>query len=700
MLKRLLFLLIGFSFCASIFAIGENDSIAKSIEEPVAEIIEDPKEEVSKEMFYGPTVGLGIGMFKFYGDILDANYGNPLVSNIGYDLHVKQQLNSFLTVKFYVLFGTLSANERSINRNLNFKSNITVGGFALMYNFDQFLKEDRIISPYISIGIESLEFHSKTDLYDENGNYYNYWADGSIRNIAESDPNASSAIIIQRDYFYDTDLRELDYDGYGKYSERTFAVPFGVGATMHMSENIDFSIGTAFHFTFSDVIDNVDSKSTGERLGSQTQNGGNDNFLMTSFSLSYNFLKHEKVEEIEEFEELMDYSAYDTEDEDGDGVIDFIDECSWTPEGVEVDEKGCPLDDDGDLVANYKDDELESRESAEVTQTGVEMTDEMIYESYQRYLDSTGAFAEVETRVIAAEKGKNSRRYKVQIGEFTEAIDAELVDKFLSLPDVEIKTFGDSLTLVGVGDYDNLPAAVQRKVQLTEEGFDAAIVVQEEKDGTFKSVGDEANNMYVDNSESTIHSQGLLFRVQLGAYSKRLPKSYLENVKNVMEIKADDGLWKYLYVASFKTVEDAAKTKINLAIDYGIEDAFIVAYKDGKRITLEKAGVISSQKENITPTKAIKYDKAEVKFKIQIGSYKNQLPTEVLSKFMTMDDVQQTELEGGLSRYTAGGDFSSYEEAEVFKNKLTSEGLEGAFVIATYKDELIPVSTAKEIIAK
>ncbi len=686
MLKRLTFLIVTLLCCTSIFAVGGNDSIV------------DTEEETVKEMFYGPTVGLGIGMFKFYGDILDANYGNPLVSNIGYDLHVKQQLNRFLTAKFYVLFGTLSANERSVSRNLNFQSKITVGGFALMYNFDQFLKEDRIISPYVSLGIESVEFHSKTDLYDANGEEYNYWSDGSIRNIAESDPNASNAIIIQRDYLYETDLRELNYDGYGKYAERTFAIPFGVGAKMHMTKNVDFTIGTSMHFTFSDVIDNIDSKSTGERLGTQTQNGGNDNFLMTSFSLSYNFLKHEKHEEIEEFEELPDYSAYDTEDEDGDGVIDFVDECPWTPEGVEVDEKGCPLDKDGDFVANYKDDELETRDGAPVTQSGVEMTDDMIYEAYQRYLDSTGAFAEVETRIIAAEKSKNTKRYKVQVGEFTEAIDAELVDKFLSLPDVEIKTFGDSLTVVGVGDYDNLPAAIQRKVQLTEEGFDAAIVVEEEKNGMFKSVGDEANNMSVDAPSSTIDSQGLIFRVQLGAFSKRLPKSYLENVKNVMEIKADDGLWKYLYTGSFRTVEEAAKTKISLAVDYGVEDAFIVSYKDGKRISLSEAGVISSQKENIKSTNAKKYDKSEVKFKVQIGSYKNQLPTEVLSKFMSMEDVEQTELDGGLSRYTAGGEFSTYEEAEAFKNKVASEGLAGAFIIATHKGELISVNKAKEIL--
>jgi hypothetical protein len=687
MLNRISFLLIFLIFCNSIFAIDGNDSIP------------EPKEEAPKEMFYGPTIGLGVGMFKFYGDILDANYGNPLISNIGYDLHVNQQLNSFLTAKFYVLFGTLSANERSINRNLNFKSSITVGGFAFMYNFDNFLREDRIISPFISLGIESVEFNSKTDLFDKNGNAYNYWSDGSIRDLSENDPNAINAVVLQRDYIYETDLRESNYDNYGKYPERTFALPIGIGAKMHMSKNIDFTVGTTFHFTFSDLIDNVTSESDGERIGTQAGNGGNDKFLMTSFSLSYNFLKHKKKEEIEDFDEDVDYLAYDTDDEDGDGVVDFIDECPWTPEGVEVDEKGCPLDKDGDFVPNYRDDELETRENAPVSPNGVEMTDTMIYIAYQRYLDSTGVFAETETRIIAGEKRKK-KRYKVKVGEFTKAIDAGLVDKCLNIPDVEIKSFGDSLTVIAVGDYDNMPDAIKRKAQLTGEGFDAAIVVEQEKDGTFKSVGDAANNMIVDNVEgSPINSRGLIFRVQLGAFSKRLSKNYLNGLKNIMEIKADDGLYKYLYTGSFKTMSEAAMTKIDLAVDYGVQDAFIVAYKDGKRIPLTEAGVESSAIENLPNQVDKKYDKSKIKFKVQIGTYKNQLPTEVLSKFMEIEGVEQTSIDGGLIRYTAG-EFTNYEEAEQFKNNVIEKGIGGAFIIALHGDELIPIAKAKETLTK
>ncbi|MBN2398563.1 MAG: thrombospondin type 3 repeat-containing protein, partial [Deltaproteobacteria bacterium] len=42
-------------------------------------------------------------------------------------------------------------------------------------------------------------------------------------------------------------------------------------------------------------------------------------------------------------------------DSDGDGVPNDTDECPDTPEGVKVDERGCPLDSDGDGVPDYLD---------------------------------------------------------------------------------------------------------------------------------------------------------------------------------------------------------------------------------------------------------------------------------------------------------------------------------------------------------
>lgn len=661
------------------------------------------KKVTPPESLFSPTIGLGIGNFKFYGDILDADRKTPFISNIAYDLHVKQRLNSYLTAKFYVLFGRVSANERSQDRNLNFESKLTTGGIALMYDFGNFLPEKRSISPFISIGFESVEFLSKTDLFDEFGNKYNYWSDGSIRNLPQDDPNAASAIVIQRDYVFETDIRESNFDGKGKFPERSFAIPFGAGVVMHATQHVDFTLGFTMHYTFTDLIDGVEKNSGGERIGNQPGNGGQDKFLMSSFSISYNFQNHDKDEVIKDFEPSIDYLAYDMGDEDGDGVIDFIDECAWTPAGVEVDEKGCPLDKDNDFVPNYKDDELESREKAFVSPKGVELTDEMIEDAYLHYMDTSGVFAEVENRTITV--GQKSkvvpRNYKVQVGSFTEEIDAALVDKFLGIPDVEISSYKDSLTVITAGDYEHLPDAVQRKVQLTKEGFDAAIVVQEDENnkGKYVSVGDEANNMDVTEasaSANTVNSQGLIFRVQLGAFSKRLPVGSYNNLKDIIELKADDGLYKYLYPKAYNSVEEAAKQKINLALTYGVKDAFIVAYKDGKRITLKEAGVVTTADESNIKSQTKNYNKSTISYKVQIGAYKNQLPTEMLTKFMSIKGVEQTQIDNELTRYSVGN-FKTYAEVEAFKNEIIEKGITGAFVIAFHGKELIPVNKAKEL---
>ncbi|MCW8940121.1 MAG: SPOR domain-containing protein [Flavobacteriales bacterium] len=662
-----------------------------------------PETTISKAPInpFSPTIGLGVGNFKFYGDILDANVGTPFISNIAYDLHIKQRLNHYLALKFYVLFGKVSANERSLDRNLNFESRLSVGGFALMYDFGNFLPKKRSLSPFLSLGFESVEFHSKTDMFDEFGNRYNYWSDGSIRNLPQHAPNAQEAIVIQRDYVFETDIRESDFDGLGKYPERTFAIPFGGGVIMHATENIDFTLGFIMHFTFSDLVDGVVEESEGDRIGNQPGNGSNDKFLMSSFSISYNFMKHKKDYEIKDFEAPIDYLAYDMDDEDGDGVIDFMDECAWTPAGVEVDEKGCPLDMDKDFVPNYKDDELESRPNAFVTPAGVEMTDEMIKEAYDRYMDTTGAFATIENRSITA--GKKSKvqpkKYKVQLGRFTEAIDAALVDKFLSVSDVEIQEKNGE-TIITVGDYMSLNEAVQRKASLTRDGFGAAIVVEETKDGNLVSVGDEANNMAIgDEFTSMENTDKVVFRVQLGAFSKKQPKELFSNLDGVIELKADDGLYKYMAPGAYSTIEEAAKQKINLALDNGIKDAFVVAYQGGKRITLKEAGVLSAAQESIK-TKSKTYDKNNIVYKVQIGSYKNQLPVEVLTKFMKIKGVEQTEIDNELTRYTTGS-FKTYDEAQAYKTIITDEnGISGAFVIALHGDELIPVNQARELLGE
>ena len=99
--------MLTFVLCAG-YSIGQADT--NSITTP----------EAPSGVVFKPTIGIGAGMFTFYGDITKGQKTNlPIVSRVGYDLRVTQPLTDYMDMNFYVLFGQLGANERTLNRNLN-----------------------------------------------------------------------------------------------------------------------------------------------------------------------------------------------------------------------------------------------------------------------------------------------------------------------------------------------------------------------------------------------------------------------------------------------------------------------------------------------------------------------------------------------------------------------------------------------------
>lgn len=61
-------------------------------------------------------------------------------------------------------------------------------------------------------------------------------------------------------------------------------------------------------------------------------------------------------------------------DADMDGVVDSIDSCPGTPDGVSVDASGCPLDSDGDGVADYMDQCPDTKAALKVDEKGCPLT--------------------------------------------------------------------------------------------------------------------------------------------------------------------------------------------------------------------------------------------------------------------------------------------------------------------------------------
>ncbi len=743
----------------SFFAFAQEDtSLVENKTKPA-------KVKERQEIPLNPVLGIGSGMFAFIGDIQQSTYNHALVSRLGYELYLGKKFNPYLEINFGVLFGKLGANERSIDRNLNFQSEIRSGGISLGYNFHHILKKDRLVEPVLSVGFNTFEFLSKTDLYDAQGNMYYYWTDGSIRNLPQNDPNAATAKYLQRDYTYETDIRESNFDGYGKYTERSFAVPIGFHVRSHLSDRVDFKIGTTLYYTFTDLVDGVAKDGAPGRTG----NGRNDMFLYTSASLTYDFmLRKDKVDKEDEFSDF-DLLAEDMEDSDGDGVHDFIDKCANTPPGIKVDMNGCPLDEDGDGVPDYRDDELPTRAGVFVTMRGVELTDSIIQLEYDRYMDSTGVFAKI-INTTETEEGKRSTlfatrgSFRVQLGEFTSGVPPELINKFLSIPDIATTTLDNNLTVYTAGNYPSQLQAEKRRDELIAAGLTDAKVV-EYKDGKFSTpktspqqlassannntkttskqdteqnltLGNQNNFALVNNNQKTnnnevkanisssnqnINNQTksvsapitgneedftskdpkdvVVFRVQLGAYKAKISKNVFADINDLIIVTSEEGLTKYL-TGSFTNFNDAAKHKIDMLLK-GYSGAFIVAYKNGKRVPLSSVGATVAPKENIDiddTKETSSIDKSQIRFKVQIGAFRNEPPADIAEKLKQIPNVDKQYTESGLTRYTAGT-FTNYEKANAYKNELAAKyGFADAFIVAFFKEQLIPVQEAIELL--
>ncbi|MBL4586812.1 MAG: hypothetical protein JKX84_07140, partial [Flavobacteriales bacterium] len=229
--------------------------------------------------------------------------------------------------------------------------------------------------PYISVGVGVINFSSKGDLLDENGNTYNYWTDGTLRSLAqpESGMTEPDAEILRRDYVYETDLRKANMDSLGNYSEFSLTLPFTFGLNFQVSPRSSIRLSSTFSYTFTDLIDNVSDKSLGNRKG----NASKDMFLFTSIAYNFDFFSPKKKKK-SRYDDTEFFAMDSDTDTDGDGVADIADRCADTPKGGTVDEHGCPVDTDVDGVNDYADEEPSTDEKLNVNLSGVGLTDDMI----------------------------------------------------------------------------------------------------------------------------------------------------------------------------------------------------------------------------------------------------------------------------------------------------------------------------------
>ncbi len=327
---------------------------------------------------YKPVIGAGICWFDFRGDI--KNKGSyPFIGNMGYKINIHTYLDPqrYVKANLYTYIGTMTVNQYSSSvdtANLNFRSDMVTFGANILYDFRNIFKKDQFITPFISLGAEYVYFNSKSDLKNNTGTY-NYWPDGTIHDRAfpynYGDVNSG---LLHRDFDYETDLRrENEKQGFKKYSRGALAVPIEVGLDLFISNRSYLRLAMAYHYVFSDFIDNVAGSGTYIKGDSK-----NDAFVTSSITLHLDLFSDPKtrIQNLLFADVDFDYTMYS--DEDGDMIFDGWDQCPGTPADIKVDTLGCPYDADKDGVFDYKDKQQNTRPAAIVDLSGVEITDDEV----------------------------------------------------------------------------------------------------------------------------------------------------------------------------------------------------------------------------------------------------------------------------------------------------------------------------------
>ncbi len=359
---------------------------------------------------YKPVISLGAGVLGFFGDVKNPG-ANVLSGRNGYKVNVSTFVGkkNFFKLNIFVLKGSLSGQDFNISRlmqsipvadlpidklgdpiypNSSFFTDLFQIGVTMEYGFAHLIGNSKQFRPFISVGFSPVFFSPKGDLSytksDGTSGYYHFWSDGTMRDFSQSGADAWRAKPVSYDRKFETDLSGADLYGRGSYSQSSFSIPVEVGLDFYLSQRVCLRVATTVNYTLSDVIDNYDSK-VAKSIGLKGK-GYNDIFTFTYFSMNFDLFSDPKTIMIEKMFADLDNFDYEVllADQDNDGILDVMDRCPDTPNGVAVDSiYGCPLDADNDGVYDYIDQEANTPKGATIDDKGVQLSQEKLFEMFE-----------------------------------------------------------------------------------------------------------------------------------------------------------------------------------------------------------------------------------------------------------------------------------------------------------------------------
>ncbi|MFM6934678.1 MAG: hypothetical protein ACKOXP_04490, partial [Flavobacteriales bacterium] len=221
--------------------------------------------------------------------------------------------------------------------------------------------------------------------------------------------------------------------------------------------------------------------------------------------------------------------------------------------------------------------------------------------------------------------------------------------------------------------------------------------------------------------------QGLIFRVQVGAFRKPVPNQLFREFGPVSGEVLTNGLTCYL-AGYFNGTADALEARTMIR-RLGYADAFIVAYCDGKRYSYNEGRAMEvngtcrkqskeelqfalnqllqqNQVQNATeisrnPVASTTVDpnsteaNLDLYYTVQVAVYNKKLTSDNING---VKELLVTKTDKGQYRYSSG-EFVSFAEARQRKNEVIAKGIPDAYVVAYYRGKRISIGEANQLLA-
>ncbi len=277
--------------------------------------------------------------------------------------------------------------------------------------------------------------------------------------------------------------------------------------------------------------------------------------------------------------------------------------------------------------------------------------------------------------------------------------------------------------------FENLFA--RNRNPIVNKELETALIVLDQKGVNF-------NEQKVKRKEVlTEKGDGLVYRVQVGAFKNALPDHVFKEFSPIStEQIPESDITRFL--AGFFPTQASAQAAQKEIIDLGYNDAFVIAYVDGERISLTEANKLLKSKlqkeksideiafeinqnnvlraKEIEPTKVdystieeLDYNKDEFSvlatplerysglfFTVQIGAYQKPISADRLKN---EKPVYTFRLETGQIRYMIGM-FTDLTSARTRERELLEKNFSGAYVTAYYQGKRISIAQAMDLLDK